>query len=181
MLRQIYQLRVTLEGVTPEVWRRLLVPGGFTLDRVHRVIQYAMGWQDCHLHSFDIRGVQYGEPDPDGELALRDELDARLDAVVSPGERFRYTYDYGDWWEHTVQVEAVWPADPDERYPLCLEGERACPPEDVGGVLGYRQLVAALADPGHPDHDQMREWLGRSYEAEVFIPEIATTLMRRLA
>jgi hypothetical protein len=179
--RQIYQLRVTLEGVTPSVWRRLLVPGGYTLDRLHRVIQYAMGWQDCHLHSFDIGGVQYGEPDPDGELALRDELDARLDAVAKTGDRFRYTYDYGDWWEHTVDVEAVWPADPEERYPVCVEGERACPPEDVGGTHGYRQLVAALADPSHPDHEQMREWLGRSYEADVFIPEIATTLLRRLA
>jgi hypothetical protein len=179
--RQIYQLRVTLEGVSPEVWRRVLIPGGYTLDRLHRVIQYAMGWLDAHLHSFEIDGVTYGEPDPDNELALRDELDTRLDAVASPGSRFRYTYDYGDWWEHVVDVEAVWPADPEERYPLCLEGERACPPEGVGGTYGYRQLVTALDDPDHPEHDVMAEWVGRSYNADAFVPELVTTLLRRMA
>jgi Plasmid pRiA4b ORF-3-like protein len=179
--RQVFQLRITLDGVSPEVWRRVLVPGGYTLDRVHRVIQHAMGWWDYHLHSFDIGGFQYGEPDPLDELHLRDELDARLDAVVRVGDRFRYTYDYGDWWEHTVQVEAVWPADPDERYPVCLEGERACPPEDVGGVYGYRRLVRALDDPADPDHEDLRAWLGRGHDVEYFVPELVTTLLRRMA
>jgi Plasmid pRiA4b ORF-3-like protein len=179
--RQVYQLRVSLDGVTPEVWRRVLVPGGYTLDRVHRVIQHAMGWWDYHLHSFEIDGVLYGEPDPHDELRVRDELDVRLDQVARPGNEFRYTYDYGDWWEHLVTVEAVWPADPDERYPLCLEGERACPPEDVGGVYGYRRLVRALRDPAHPEHDEMRAWLGRGLNAEIFVPELVTTLLRRMA
>ena len=179
--RHIFQLRVALDGITPEVWRRVLVPGGYTLDRVHRVIQHTMGWWDYHLHSFDIGGVQYGEPDPDGEPDLLDELDTRLDAVVRVGDRFRYTYDYGDWWEHLVDVEAVWPVDPDERYPVCLEGERACPPEDVGGVYGYRQLVQALGDPEHPEHDELRAWLGRGLTAEIFVPELVTTLLRRMA
>ena len=86
MPRQIFQLKMSLDGVRPPVWRRVLVPAGYTLDRVHRVVQYAMGWRDCHLHSFEIDGVQYGEPDPDGELALRDELDVRLDAVARQGQ-----------------------------------------------------------------------------------------------
>jgi Plasmid pRiA4b ORF-3-like protein len=179
--RQVYQLRVALDGVAPEVWRRVLVPGGYTLDRLHRVIQHAMGWWDCHLHSFEIDGLLYGEPDPHDELRVRDELDVRLDEVARPGNEFRYTYDYGDWWEHLVTVEAVWPADPDERYPLCLEGERACPPEDVGGVYGYRRLVRALRDPTHPEHDEMRAWLGRGIDTEIFVPELVTTLLRRMA
>jgi hypothetical protein len=179
--RTVYQLRLSLDGVAPEVWRRVLVPGGYTLDRVHRVFQHAMGWWDYHLHSFEIHGVQYGEPDPLDDLRLVDELDTRLDAVVRPGDRFRYTYDYGDWWEHNVDVEATWPADPDERYPVCMEGERACPPEDVGGVYGYRRLVRALRDPDHPDHDEMRAWLGRGLNAEYFVPELVTTLLRRMA
>jgi len=185
--RQIYQLRVTLDGVTPDVWRRLLVPGGYTLDRVHRVIQHAMGWWDYHLHYFEIDGVQYGEPDPGNELApspelkLRDELDTRLDSVVGKGDRFRYTYDYGDWWEHAVTVEAVWTADPGERYPICLEGERACPPEDVGGAYGYRRFVTAMRDPDNPEHEQMRDWLGRGFDAEAFVPELVTILLRRMA
>jgi hypothetical protein len=181
MPRHIYQLRVSLADIAPPVWRRLLVPGAYTLDRVHRAIQYAMGWQDCHLHSFDIDGVQYGEPDPDGELALRDELDHRLDAVASKGSRFLYTYDFGDWWEHDLVVEDVLSAEPDERYPNCVDGARCCPPEDVGGPFGYTELLTALADPGHPEHEQMREWLGREFDPEEFDAQRASTLLRRLA
>jgi hypothetical protein len=180
MSRQIYQLKVTLSEIDPPVWRRVLVPGGYSLDRVHRVIQYAMGWQDMHLHSFDIEGQQYGEPDPVGELVLRDELDIRLDAVASKGDVFRYTYDFGDWWEHEVTVEDVFTAEPDERYPMCVAGERACPPEDVGGALGYGELLEALADPDHPEHEEMRGWLGRELDPEHFDPTRATTLLRRL-
>ena len=181
MPRQIYQLRVTLDDVHPEVWRRVLVPGGYTLDRVHRVFQHAMGWSNYHLHSFDIDGVQYGEPDPDNTLGQVDELDTRLDAVVGVGDLFRYTYDYGDWWEHIVTVEAIWPADPDERYPLCMEGERACQPEDVGGPYGYGRLMAALGDRAHPEHAEMSAWLGRGLRPDVFVPELVTTLLRRMA
>ena len=180
-VRQVYQVKITLGEVEPPVWRRVLIPGGYTLDRVHRVIQYAMGWQDYHLHSFEIDGIQYGEPDPDGELVLRDELDARLDTVAKKGSRFSYTYDFGDWWEHELLVEDVFPGEPDERYPTCTDGARACPPEDVGGAYGYTDLLAALADPGHPDHEQMRSWLGRSFDPEAFRPEPATTLLRRLS
>lgn len=180
MARQIYQLRIALAEVTPSVWRRVLVPGGYTLDRVHRVIQYAMGWLDLHLHSFDIDGQQYGEPDPVGELALRDELDTRLDAAGGKGDTFRYTYDFGDWWEHEVTVEDVFGAEPDERYPVCVTGARACPPEDVGGAYGFGELLTTLADPDHPQHDSMRGWLGRDYDPEEFDAGRVTTLLRRL-
>lgn len=180
MPRQIFQLQVSLTGVRPPVWRRLLVPGGYTLDRLHRVLQYAIGWQDCHLHSFEIDGVQYGEPDPDGELPLRDELDARLDAVVGKGTRFRYTYDFGDWWEHDLLVEDVFTADPDERYPVCLEGERAGPPEDVGGPAGYRLFLDAFVDPSHPEHEAMRSWVVRRFDPAAFDPGPVSTLLRRL-
>ncbi|HET6215284.1 MAG TPA: plasmid pRiA4b ORF-3 family protein [Micromonosporaceae bacterium] len=181
MTRQIYQLKITLGGVVPPVWRRVLIPGGYTLDRVHRSIQYAMGWQDYHLHSFEIDALQYGEPDPDGELALRDELEARLDAVAAKGTRFTYTYDFGDWWEHEVLVEDVFPADPDERYPVCVSGERACPPEDVGGAYGYADMLVAVADPDHPEHTRMREWLGREFDPGAFDARAATTLLRRMS
>jgi hypothetical protein len=181
MSRQIYQLRISLVDVHPEVWRRVAVPGAYTLDRMHRVIQYAMGWQMYHLHSFEIDGVQYGEPDPEGELDLRDELEVRLDQVTGKDTRFGYTYDFGDWWEHDVSVEAIYPAEPDIRYPLCMEGERACPPEDVGGAYGYAGFLAAMADPDHPEHYEMREWIGRPFDPEAFDPDRATTLVRRLA
>jgi hypothetical protein len=104
----------------------------------------------------------------------------RLDAVLAKGSRFRYTYDFGDWWEHVVSVEDVVPAVADERYPLCAAGERACPPEDVGGPRGYAELLAVLADPDHPEHLRMREWLGGPFDPEAFDPALATTLLRRL-
>ncbi len=181
MARQVYQLKVTLQDIVPPVWRRLLIPGGYTLDRVSRAIQLAFGWQGYHLHSFEFDGGQYGQPDPDGELELRDELDARLDAVAGKDSRFSYTYDFGDWWEHEVEVEAISLADPDERYPLCLDGERAGPPEDVGGGYGYANLLAALADPAHRDHESMREWVGTGFDPEAFDPGRTSTLLRRLA
>lgn len=181
MSRQIFQLRIALVGVQPEVWRRVAVPGGYTLDRVHRVIQHAMGWYGYHLHSFDIDGVSYGIPDPEGELDCADELDFRLDAVAGKDTRFGYTYDFGDWWEHELRVEAVYPAEPDVAYPLCIEGERACPPEDVGGALGYAEFLAALADPGDPKHEEMREWIGRRFDPEFFDPDPVSVLLRRFA
>jgi hypothetical protein len=180
MTRRVFQLRVTLDDVAPPVWRRVLVPAGYTLDRVHRVIQYAMGWQDCHLHCFDIDGEQYAPPDPDNELPLLDEMDYRLDDVTRVGTRLRYTYDFGDWWEHDVEVEDVRAAGPDERYPTCLGGERACPPEDVGGPEGYEDFLAAIADPEHPRHAEMREWIGRPFHPDEFDPARISTLLRRL-
>jgi hypothetical protein len=181
MARQIYQVKITLGDVIPEVWRRVALPGAFTLDRVHRVIQLAMGWQDYHLHSFEIDGIQYGQPDPDGELDLRDELDARLDSVAGKDTAFVYTYDFGDWWEHEVVVEQIHLADPDERYPICLAGQHACPPEDVGGAYGYAGFLAALADPQHPEHSAMAEWIGRPFDPRAFDPDRATVLLRRMA
>jgi hypothetical protein len=180
MPRQIYQLRITLCEVSPSVWRRVTVPGGYTLDRVHRVIQFAMGWQDLHLHSFDVDGQQYGPPDPVGDLPAHDELDVRLDSVAGKGDGFRYTYDFGDWWEHEVTVEDVFVAEPDERYPACVDGARACPPEDVGGPYGYGELLAALADPDHPRYEAMRAWLGRDHDPDGFDPARVSTLLRRL-
>ncbi|MER7457001.1 plasmid pRiA4b ORF-3 family protein [Micromonospora sp. NPDC126480] len=179
MPRQIFQLRISLTGVRPPVWRRVLVPGGFTLDRVHRVVQHAMGWRDCHLHSFDIDGRQYAEPDPDGELSVHDELDVRLDAVVGKGSRFHYTYDFGDWWEHDLLVEDVFTADPDERYPACLDGGRACPPEDVGGPTGYQALLVALDGSAHAEHHVLREWVGATFDPEAFDAGRVGTLLRR--
>ncbi|ROO59012.1 pRiA4b ORF-3-like protein [Micromonospora sp. Llam0] len=180
MPRQIFHLLVTLSDIAPPVWRRVQVPGGYTLDRVHRVIQHAMGWRDCHLHSFEINGAQYGEPDPAGELLLRDELDTRLDAVATKGARFRYTYDFGDWWEHDVVVEDVTAPEPDVRYPLCADGDQACPPEDVGGAFGYTEFRAAIADPAHPRHAEMADWVSATFDRFGFDPARVTTLLRRL-
>ncbi|MFV2104117.1 plasmid pRiA4b ORF-3 family protein [Micromonospora sp. LOL_024] len=179
MSRQIFQLRISLSGVRPAIWRRVLVPGGYTLDRLHRVVQHAMGWRDCHLHSFEVDDVQYGEPDPDGDLPVFDELDVRLEAVVGKGGRLHYTYDFGDWWEHDLLVEDILTAEADERYPSCVAGERAGPPEDVGGPTGYHVFLAGLADPDHPEHRPMRDWAGAGFDPAAFDAGRVSTLLRR--
>jgi hypothetical protein len=179
MLRQIFHLRIALADVSPPVWRRVLVPAGYTLDRVHRVIQQAMGWQDCHLHCFEIDGTQYGLPDPDAELL--DELDARLDAVTGKGGTLAYVYDFGDWWRHDILVEDVTTVDADDRHPMVVDGWGACPPEDVGGPPGYDEFRAALADPTHRRHAEMRDWIGRDFDPDAFDAGRASTLARRLS
>ena len=181
MLRQIFHLRVVLADVEPPVWRRVAVPGGYTLDRLHRVIQHAMGWQDCHLHCFEVDGVQYGIPDPDGEPEILDEMDARLDTVVAKGGTLTYVYDFGDWWHHDVLVEDVVTVDTADRYPAVTDGARQCPPEDVGGPPGHAEFLAAIADPAHPRHTEMHDWIGRDFDPLEFHPDRASVLARRLS
>ncbi len=158
--RQIFKLKIRLLGVTrPPVWRRLLVPADIRLDRLHEVIQAAMGWEDYHMHVFSDGAVEYGCHDP--ELGHRDERRATLDCLLEKaGDRIRYTYDFGDDWEHEIVLEDVLVADSDALYPICLTGKSACPPEDCGGVWGYGHLRAALADPADEQHQDMLEWLG---------------------
>lgn len=155
----VAQIKVTLMDTDPPVWRRLLVPAAIRLDRLDRVIQAAMGWTNSHLHMFIHPTGHYGPPDPD--LPMHDERKATLrDLAGRVGDAFGYEYDLGDGWEHEVLLEKLVPAEPGGRYPTCLDGARACPPEDCGGTSGYEQLIDALADPNHPDHHDLLQWLG---------------------
>ena len=157
----VLQVRITLAEVTdPAVWRRVLVPAGYTLDRVHAVIQAAMGWQNSHLHQFMIDDREYGAPDPDEGHQVSDERRFRLGNVVKAGDRIEYTYDFGDGWEHEVAIEAAAEAETDGVYPACTGGEGACPPEDSGGAPGFAELKALLAGPSSPERDEIREWAG---------------------
>ena len=156
----VLQLKVTLAGVAdPPVWRRLLVPAAIRLDRLHQVIQAAVGWEDYHLHAFSNGKVRYGRPDP--ELRLRDEREATLgDLIPRKGGRAYYLYDFGDDWEHELLVEKRLAAEPGMAYPVCVAGEGACPPEDCGGPWGYEHLREVLADPTSDEHEDMLAWLG---------------------
>jgi pRiA4b ORF-3-like protein len=142
---------------TPPVWRRVLVPAAFTLDRVHRVIQAAMGWQNYHMHVFRAGELGYG-PDPEGMLGHLEEAKARLGDVAGVGKRIGYEYDFGDSWEHELLVEACTKAEAQQRYPACTAGEGACPPEDSGGFPGYQRLKEILADPSSGEYEEMRIW-----------------------
>ena len=165
-------LKVTLRDTKPPIWRRLVIPGEMTLGDLHQAIQAVMGWDDAHLHSFDIAGRAYGDPDSVDDVA--DEERLSLNAVLKSGvRRFTYTYDFGDDWEHVVLIER--PRRPLEAgsYPACLAGQRHCPPEDCGGPWGYQDLLAVLADPTHPDYPERVEWIGEDFDPEEFSVDVA--------
>jgi len=148
------RLRVTLREVSPAVTRTVDVPDTTTLDELHEVLQVALGWTDSHLHSFDTGSVRYARPleDEDWDDDEVDERGVRLSALP-PG--FAYAYDFGDGWEHDIEVIGVGGAQPG-----CVDGAGDCPPEDCGGPHGYAELLQVLADPRHPDHAQLRDWVG---------------------
>ena len=165
-------LKITLRHVKPPVWRRVLLPGRMTLSDLHLAIQATVGWHDSHLHAFDINGEQYGDPSTTDDVANERRL--TLSTLARNGvTRFSYTYDFGDDWEHEVLIEKGAPAHTAKAFPACIGGKRNCPPEDCGGPWGYAELLAALANPANPQHHEMREWLGKTFDPEAFSLEEA--------
>ncbi len=182
---RIYQFRITLKKIKPPIWRRLQTRD-CTLDKLHDLIQNALGWTNSHLHDFVINEQLYGDPwlmeEDFGSMRYKNSRATHLSTVVpKSGARFRfeYRYDFGDDWLHNVLFEGCLRATPGQRYPLCVEGERACPPEDVGGTFGYRQFLKAIANPRHPEHEENLIWVGGSFDPEHFDPEKATKRMVR--
>jgi hypothetical protein len=171
MAKNVYQLKVTIVGTKPHVWRRVVVAEDTTLRRLHDILQAAFGWSDCHLHEFDIDGVRYGGADGEGwGEPPKDERRARLRQMVGAGSVFSYVYDFGDNWQHKIVVEKVVQAEAGVKYPSCTGGRRACPPEDCGGAWGYQELLKTLADPDHDEHESMLEWVGGEFDADAFDP-----------
>jgi hypothetical protein len=163
-----FQLRIELREILPAVWRRFLVPGSITLPTLHRVIQEVMGWENCHLHVFRFGEKRFGDPDPEFPSDMRHQRGRRLrEFIREEGAVFGYEYDFGDDWEHDVVVERI-VTGTEVKEAVCLAGERACPPEDVGGPPGYMEYLEALLDPSNPDHEQMVEWRGLSFDPERF-------------
>lgn len=180
---KIYQLKISLRGITPPIWRRFHVPSDTRLSTLHPIIQVVMGWTNSHMHQFKVGKTYYGETYPDdmdGMPETRDERKAKLEELVSrPRAKFVYEYDFGDSWEHEIALEKILPAEAGVKYPVCLEGQRACPPEDCGGVWGYVDLLTVLQDEEHPEHEEMLEWLGEEFDPEAFrLAEINAALKR---
>ena len=168
----VYQIKASLIDIEPPIWRRFLVTGDQTLHRLHLILQSIMGWDDYHLYEFTIDKVLYGDPDEDSEPDMRNARRCRLsEAIHDVGQKMIYLYDFGDSWEHEIVVEKISPAKPDELYPVCIAGERACPVEDCGGVTGYYDLLDAIRDPEHEEHERMILWARRDgvdYDPEEF-------------
>ncbi|HKE99018.1 MAG TPA: plasmid pRiA4b ORF-3 family protein [Actinomycetes bacterium] len=163
----VYQVKVTLRGSKPPIWRRLRLPAGTTLRQLHEVIQVAFGWTGAHLHSFDTAGRAFADPASELEGAGDERRASLLQVAPAAGARLGYTYDFGDGWEHDIAVEKVLPPD-GVRHAVCVTGRRAGPPEDCGGVQGHQALCEVLADPGHPEHADRLEWLGAPYDPAAF-------------
>ncbi len=167
----VYQLKVTLDDSKPPIWRRLLVLEDTSLFTLHKIIQRAMGWQDYHLHMFTIAGQIYGDPadDETGDLGTKNEKRFRLNQFgFREKVKFSYEYDFGDGWDHTILIEKILPADASVRYPVCITGKHACPPEDVGGVWGYDSFLETISNPDDPEYDEKLEWIGGEFDPEEF-------------
>ena len=177
----VYQLKITLKGTRPPIWRRVQVTSDTTLGKLHQIIQETMGWSDYHLHSFLIKGEEYGQPMPEEDVDVQNEQSVKLSQVVIREKfKFIYTYDFGDSWDHEIVVEKVLPLDPQMSYPLCLTGKRACPPEDCGGVWRYTSFLEAIQDPSHSEHESMLEWVGGEFDPDAFDLDGVNQLLKQI-
>jgi hypothetical protein len=182
-----YQLKIELEGIAPPIWRRVLVPGKISLGRLHAVIQMAMGWSDAHLHQFIVDRQIYSDPTLElnefGDTPeIRNENRYFLKNLAPrAGKVIVYEYDFGDSWTHRIKVEKILELEPPGGSGArCIDGSRACPPEDCGGVWGYENMLEILKDPQHEEHESTIEWLGGDFDPEVFDLAATNNGLRRL-
>ena len=166
---RIYQIKVSLVGISPLIWRRLLVLDTTSIAELHYILQIAMGWEDYHLHRFQIYAKDYGISQMGGMGFSDNPWTVRLaDFGFRVRDRFTYEYDFGDNWEHDLRIEAILDPDPKKTYPICIDGKRACPPEDCGGAWQYMHILHVLKSRWHPDRREIREWIGKSFDPAVF-------------
>ena len=161
-----FELQVSIQDIRPAIWRRVRLPAEVTLGTLHDVLQIAFGWTNSHLHDFDINGITFGMVDVEDERFIVNENAAPLGAVARLGSRFTYLYDFGDSWEHEVTIERLLKRGGDSIE--CLDGARACPPEDCGGPGGYGRMLEILADPDDEEYPSMKQWVPRGYDPEKF-------------
>jgi hypothetical protein len=178
--KNVYQFKITLKEITPAVWRRIQVPENYTFWDLHVAIQDSMGWTNAHLHAFNMIHPETGESE---EIGIPDDSDfAEIPMLAGWEENIAdwfskenmkadYNYDFGDDWNHEVVLEKILPKETGKKYPICLDGERACPPEDCGGVWGYEDLLETIRNPDHEEYENMMTWLGRGFDPDYFDPE----------
>lgn len=177
---KVYKFRIELDELQPKIWRQIQVPETYTFWDLHVAIQDVMGWQDYHMHQFEMLNPKteqreylgYPEQDPDWDLQILPDWQHEIADYFNLDNRSGlYTYDFGDEWLHFITLETISPEVPNVEYPCSLRGERACPPEDAGGARGYNELLAIISNPHHEDYSRMKEWVGKSYSPEDFDPE----------
>lgn len=170
-----FQLKVTLMGSRPPIWRRILVPNTITLGKLHQVLQVVMGWEDEHLHQFVQGRELYGVPDKEEVffgMSVNDENKTILSSLLSKEKEWlTYEYDFGDGWEHKLVLEKKLPFDSAMQLPHCIKGKRACPPEDCGGIWGYMNLIGIMSDKSSTEYAERAEWLEENFGIDNFDPE----------
>jgi len=178
----IYQLKVTLKDSKPPIWRRFLVREDTDLSCLHEILQDVMGWTGSHLYEFEVGGTLYTDLEDYDDYSIAPTMEAQSVTLrklgLREGDKFRYVYDFGDYWVHDVVVEDVVPEQEGQSFPVCLKGRRACPPEDCGGIFGYFDLLTVINDPDHEDHVEMIEWLGDEFDPDAFDVEETNALLR---
>jgi hypothetical protein len=177
----IYQLKITLTEIDPPIWRRVRVSSSIKLCCLHSAFQVVMGWTDSHLHQFEMDGKRWGVPESDEfeELDLIDESKTQLGKVLrSEGDSMTYEYDFGDDWQHEVVLEKIQRVEAALPRPVCLGGERRCPPEDVGGIHGYQEFLEAILDPKHEQYEQLVRWAGGHFHDEFDAKSVNAKLSR---
>ena len=180
----VYQLRIELQHIEPLIWRRILVPNTLKLSKLDRVVQAVMGWTNSHLHDWHIGSQHYGVPDEEwiGNSAMLDERKFTAGQVLGEQVKaFAYSYDFGDGWDHRIMVEKHLPVQEGRNdWPMCLAGENACPPEDVGGPPGYMNFLQAMRDPNHEHHADYWRWWGGPFDQNTFSINAANMAIRKL-
>jgi Plasmid pRiA4b ORF-3-like protein len=177
----VLQIKVTLRHLKPSVWRRIVIPEHYSFWELHVAIQDSMGWLDTHLHEFVATNPLTGEKDHIG-YPDEESLHSILPGWDTPViwylnlicRRITYTYDFGDDWEHSIELEQIRPRDPSAPAPACIAGLRRCPPEDSGGPAGYANILAAITNPKHPERSEILEWLGGTFDPNQFDRESVT-------
>lgn len=184
---EIYQIKITLLDIEPDIWRRVLVPGDLTLGELHDVIQISMGWNDAHLHQFRRGQTIYSDPqfeldEFEDDTEVCDEQKIKLDQVLKkPKDAMIYEYDFGDDWRHLIELEKLLEKTeeiPDE--PVCIDGCRNCPPEDCGGIHGYIEMLDVLEDSTNPQAEDFKEWLPDGFSAEYFNPRLVNYFLYKV-
>ncbi|OQY09173.1 MAG: hypothetical protein B6I30_10185 [Desulfobacteraceae bacterium 4572_187] len=175
-IKKVYQFKITLLDSNPVIWRKIAVPETYTFWDLHVAIQDAMGWEDCHLHEYKIRNplnnieCEIGYPDDEyraGEVLKGWEQPIKK-FFTEKNNKALYQYDFGDDWHHEIKLEKITDKIEGKKYPLCLAGERACPPEDCGGIWGYENLLKVMSDPSHEEYEEMKEWIGEDFDPAKF-------------
>lgn len=176
----LYTVKVQLRYISPPIYRVLQLPGRTSLLKLHKVIQRTMGWEDYHLHLFEVEWKRYSASPESFDSEVFDSRKITLDEIFSSGTKsFIYDYDMGDDWRHDITLLGIL-KDVVKEEIACVAGARACPPEDCGGPPGYENLLEALADPNHEEHDELLEWVGGEYDPEEFDMEKVDRAVKRV-